>query len=192
MDSDQGREFLERKGLMIDGEWEAMCNGDRHTTAFWWVSLACARLKTEGVIPVEYTVRLTAAISNLRGQANDLMSSLDRDKPIPYVAMCGLLVYLNVLIFSTYKAAQWSVWLHAIGSELFFEGRFYVDLFCMFFWNLSYVALYDLGSVLHNPFKDRRLDVAHEAIFGGVNDLSQELANGHKHLPPQLKKTKLC
>lgn len=32
-------------------------------------------------------------------------------------------------------------------------------------------SLYDLAYVLHNPFTDRRIDVAHETIGGGIRNL---------------------
>jgi hypothetical protein len=57
----------------------------------------------------------------------------------------------------------------------------------LFSWNVAYRSLYDLGYVLHNPFLNRRIDVAHESIFGGIRHLSVELAGGN-HLPPALRK----
>lgn len=188
MDSEEGRQHLMTQGLLLPGEWETMVAGDRHTTCFWWISLCAVRLYREGVYPAEFATRITLAISSIRAQANDLMSSLDRDKPIPYVAMCGLLVKMNVLIFTSWKGVQWSIWLHSIGQPVWGESRFWVDVLCLFMWNISYSALYDLGYVLHNPFEDRRVDVAHEVIFGGINKLSKELADGHLHLPPHLAK----
>lgn len=45
--------------------------------------------------------------------------------------------------------------------------------------------MYDLCKILHNPFGNRRVDVAHEAIQGGLDKLAKELiTNGEKLLPP--------
>ena len=78
--------------LLDKGEWAAMVNGDRHSTVFWWIAVRVQRLEAEGYLNIHYVVRITEAISDMRAQANDLMSSLDRDKPFPYVAICGFLV----------------------------------------------------------------------------------------------------
>ena len=56
----------------------------------------------------------------------------------------------------------------------------------LFAWNISYQGLYDLGYSLHNPFGDRRLDVAHEVIGGGIAKLSAAIARVDGHLPPHL------
>jgi hypothetical protein len=39
MDSDGGREHLVRLSLIEPGEWEAMVDGDRHSTVFWWIQM---------------------------------------------------------------------------------------------------------------------------------------------------------
>ena len=38
--------------------------------------------------------------------------------------------------------------------------------------------------VLHNPFKNRRLDVAHETIGNGIRRLSRAMATTTGYLPP--------
>ena len=38
--------------------------------------------------------------------------------------------------------------------------------------------------VLHNPFTNRRLDVAHETIGNGIRRLSVAIAKGAGYLPP--------
>ena len=101
MDSDEGRAFLEKIGLLEGGEWDVMVPGDRHTTTFWWLQFKLTQLAEEGVITEQRLTSLTASITNMRAQANDLMSSLDRDAPFPYVTLCGTLVTTNVFIMST-------------------------------------------------------------------------------------------
>ena len=54
-----------------------------HTSVLWWVQLALKRLADGGHISQEaLATSLAGAISTMRGQANDLMSSLDRDAPL--------------------------------------------------------------------------------------------------------------
>lgn len=142
------------------------------------------RLQKGGSIPIEYVAVTANHISNMRAQANDLMSSLDRDKPYPYVAICGLLVRMNVFIMSTWKGVQWAIWYYSFGEDLADQAKLWVDIIALFMWNLGYVGLYDLGYLLHNPFGGRRIDVAHEMIWGGIRHLSTELALGETHLPP--------
>ena len=48
----------------------------------------------------------------------------------------------------------------------------------MIAWNISYGGLYELGYFLQNPFGSRRVDVAHEIIGDGINNLSKNLAAG--------------
>jgi hypothetical protein len=65
---------------------------------------------------------------------------------------------------SSWKGVEWATWHASLGSTLFQQPKWYVDFVALFAWNVSYKALYDLGYMLHNPFGDRRIDVAHEVI----------------------------
>ena len=47
MDTELGRAHLERLGLLLGGEWEAMVVGDRHTSVLCWIQAACVDLKRE-------------------------------------------------------------------------------------------------------------------------------------------------
>ena len=185
MDDDSAQLYLEDTGHLIRGEWEQMCVGDRHTTCFYWVLTQARRLHEQGRLSEQYVLLISNAISNIRGQANDLMSSLDRDFPFPYTALCGFLVKINIFIFTTWKAVLWSQWLFSMGGDMFSLGRFWVDLFCTVVWNLSYGGLYDLGYALYSPFGPRRIDVAHEAIGEGIFKLAKSLAKADK-IPPSM------
>ena len=74
-------------------------------------------------------------------QANDLMSSLDRDKPFPYASLCATLVYINIVIMSTWKGVEWSVWLYNYGDDIVCQPIFWLDLLVLFSWNLSVAIL---------------------------------------------------
>ena len=197
MDDDEGKQFLENAGLIEDGEWDSMVPGDRHTTALFWVLQQVKNLSNKKscdeketgrsyVISHDVLVRISECVGSMRGQANDLMSSLDRDNPIPYSALCGILVQINVLIFSSWKGIEWSIWQWSQGDRLFEEPRWWLDVMVLFAWNISYVALYDLGYMLHNPFGNRRIDVAHETIGFGLRKLGTSLAEGTKFHPPTM------
>lgn len=92
IDSEEARMFLVDEGLLIEGEWEAMVPGDRHTTVFWWLQYHLARLVDTGWLTEQRLATLSESIKDMRAQANDLMSSLDRDAPFPYANLCGILV----------------------------------------------------------------------------------------------------
>lgn len=168
-----------------------MVPGDRHSTVFWWIQLKLVELEKAHVLPVMYLPLLMGSVSKMRAMANDLMSSLDRDKPFPYTALCGVLVYINILIMSTWKGVSWSIWYFSYGPNLFNQPRIWVDMLVLLAWNISYAALYDLGYLLHNPFGQRRIDVAHETISGGIRRLSSSLAWAFPHVPPAMKKATL-
>jgi hypothetical protein len=83
IDSEEAREYLSREGLLEPGEWERMVAGDRHTTVWFWLQFRIARLADEGILTEQRLTTLSSSITASRAQANDLMSSLDRDAPFP-------------------------------------------------------------------------------------------------------------
>ena len=92
----------------------------------------------------------------------------------------------NVCLFSTWKGLDWAVWLRSFGYAIFDQPKMWVDALILLSWNVSYQGLYDLTYTLHNPFLDRRLDVAHETISGGIRNLASSLMDGVPYLPPAL------
>ena len=90
-------------------------------------------------------------VTSLRGYANDMMSSINIDEPISYSALTGLLIKINVFIFSTWKP-EWSSWIRTFGLNTVFatQLRMTVDILAASM-NVSYTALYDLGYMLQNP-----------------------------------------
>lgn len=187
MDTEEAKAYLLHQELLVDGEWEVMVKGDRHTSVFFWLQTKMMNLKMEGVLDPEAFIMIATSITSIRGQANDLMSSLDRDKPFTYTALCGVLVSINVVIMSTWRGVTWALWLYALGNELWSAPKIWIDILVLLTWNISYKGLYDVGYMLHNPFGNRRIDVAHETIFAGLRRLSVELGNGNPILPPACK-----
>jgi len=178
MDSAQGRAYVTDLDLLEPGEWESMVEGDRHTTVIFWVNTMVGQ--------IDDSSRLLQNISDFRAKANDMMSSLNRDPPFAYVSICGLLVKLNVFIFSTWKAVVWTLWLKTFGySGMMHQIRFWADVIVLFVWNVSYMGLYDIGYYLWNPFGNRRVDCPHELIAAGLHKLGKSLCDPDEHcLPP--------
>ena len=183
MDTEDAREYLEQKSLVKGDEWETMVAGDRHTSVFFWIATKVNKLDAS-MIDRHLNDNVIEGIIDMRGAANDMMDCICTDHPFPYVALCGLLVKLNVLLMSTWQGVRWSIWYRSFGQELWSQPKIWVDLFALFTWNISYVCLYDLGYVLYNPFKDRRIDLAHEAIVAGLHNLGTELAQGSRKCLP--------
>jgi hypothetical protein len=172
MDSLQGKQYLEEYGVLLPGEWELLANGDRHSAALYWCQTLINKMNLNGEMTDNSAIKVCEDISSFRAKANDMMSSLNRDLPFPYVALCGMLVKVNVFIMSSWKAVQWSAWLKTFGyGGLSNQIRFWAEIFLLFAWNVSYMALYDLGYFLDNPFGNRRIDVAHEIIGLGLHKL---------------------
>lgn len=178
MDSDQGKAYVTDLGLLEPGEWDCMVKGDRHTSALFWLQNLAASHDPYS--------KLIFDISDFRAKGNDMMSSLNRDPPFAYVAICGLLVKLNVFIFSTWKAVEWSLWMKMFGySGAMWQLRFWADLLVLFVWNVSYMGLYDLGYYLSNPFGNRRIDVPHELISAGLHRLGAGFSDMEGKVIPQ-------
>ena len=109
-----------------------------------------------------------------------------------------MLVKVNVFIMSTWKGVQWSIWLYSFGAGaatfkggLLNQSKFYVDVVVLLGWNASYMALYDLGYSLDNPFKNRSIDVPHEVIGAGLRRLMENLTEGSAVLPPCMTQKQL-
>lgn len=190
MDDSIGREYLVRRGLVRGREWETMVPTDRHTTVYFWIQTQLVQLEKAGSLNPHYVLSLSNSIRNARSQANDLMSSLDRDLPFPYVNICFLLVAINVFIFSTFKGVLWSIWLYSNGNRLAAQPMFWIDLLSTFAWNLSYTALYQLCYVLYNPFGSKKIDIAHATIGGAIQSLSIQLAGVKGRLPKDITNPK--
>lgn len=188
IETDTGKTYLEKKNLIEKGEWDSMVPGDRHTSVFFWIATKLNN-QPSSMIPGNYNNNIIEMIVSMRGTANDMMDCICTDAPYPYVALCGLLVKLNVLIMSSWAGVRWSIWYWTFGHDIWQQPKIWIDIFVLFTWNISYVCLYDLGYLLYNPFKDRRIDLAHEAISAGLHKLAGELAEGQKScIPPTMGK----
>jgi hypothetical protein len=188
MDSDEGREYLERSGLLLPEEWDPLVNGDRHTTVCWWIQVQIRQLADEKIIASpNWAGTLFGAVSAFRAKGEDMMSSVDRDQPYPYLALCGLLVQWNIIFMTVWTGVKWAIWHYGTDGEIWTAPKLWFEMAVLFTWNLSYQALFDLCKMLlGNPFGDRRIDVAHNSIGQGVAAFSRSVAAGTPHLPPTM------
>lgn len=143
VDTEVTRDYLARAGLLTEGEWEALVDGDRHTTVFWWLIVRLRQLRDAGMLNRQDFPMLVDAVGQMRGQANDLMSSLDRDNPYPYVQLIGLLVKVNLFIFASWKGFALAVFAFQFGGfgAMFGHGIVWYNLVFTLLWNASYAAL---------------------------------------------------
>lgn len=100
IDSDVGKSYLQKLRVMDLSEWDAMVNGDRHTTVWFWIQVKAEKLMREDEISQISFQTICQAITLSRDKANDLMSVIDRSQPPPYVFVCGLLVNANLAIYT--------------------------------------------------------------------------------------------
>lgn len=166
MDAKETKELLLGMGYLKEGEWEHMVNGDRHTTVWYWIQGKCQKLHMEDMLPQPCMLLIGNAITGIRGQANDLMSSLDRDLPYPYAHIVTLLARLNV----------WCAFAEIIMAYFAIDDRHSEDGSPQGAWlpiisvlmvlvHVCWQGLLDMHKTLHDPFGFRRIDVAHEAII---------------------------
>ena len=191
-----------------------MVNGDRHTTVLFWILMAVQRMHEAGAVGSLQLRSCSEAVAGMRAQANDLMSSLDRDLPYPYASLLGMLVKINVALMTFWRSSELYLQMCGMnqlagqswGTALIknpnceltgVPGNFpnangwhlvtmmFTQIVTLFLWNISYKAMYDLGKTLSNPFRNRRIDIAHESIHAGLRQLAQELLSRPlQHLPP--------
>jgi len=210
MDADAAYQHLSANKLCKAGEWERMVGGDRHTTVIFWIQTLMNRINQLGGISNHNLSTVARATTGLRAQANDLQSALDRDLPYPYSSLVGMLVKINLFLMSTWKGLEIALDVCGAGppsgkwSDAWSTGRMgrppqceytahvlasdiAVRLIVLLFWNVSYAAMFDLCKILHNPFGNRRIDVAHEVIQNGLKKLADELlCRGDEVLPPDM------
>lgn len=186
IDSHEGRKHLEFLGLLHGDEWEKMVEGDRHTTVWYWIQSKAADLCTEGVISESIMLQFCDLTADMRNTANDLMSKLDRDQAIPYSAIVGALVNLNLVFFTALKAVEWSIWNHEKDGTMFQTPRGWAAFLFFICYVFILSMLYDMCIALYNPFGWRTLDIPHNIIGGGIRNLAKKVALG-ENFPSTMK-----
>eukprot|EP00587_Corethron_hystrix_P005638 CAMPEP_0113313038 /NCGR_PEP_ID=MMETSP0010_2-20120614/9618_1 /TAXON_ID=216773 ORGANISM="Corethron hystrix, Strain 308" /NCGR_SAMPLE_ID=MMETSP0010_2 /ASSEMBLY_ACC=CAM_ASM_000155 /LENGTH=458 /DNA_ID=CAMNT_0000168963 /DNA_START=50 /DNA_END=1426 /DNA_ORIENTATION=- /assembly_acc=CAM_ASM_000155 len=177
IDSHEGRMYLKYLGLLKGNEWEKMVDGDRHTTVWSWMMAKTTKLNKDGVLTDIYAQSLCDSIADIRGRANDLMSRLNRDQPVPYSSTVGTLINLQLIITSMWKGVVWSVWSFNKEGNSWGKPMQVIDLVIFFINVIALGILYDLSQILYNPFGPRVIDLPHKAVGGGIRKLGKELTS---------------
>ena len=189
IDTPAGREHLLRNGLVNAGEWDAMVHGDRHTSVLCWILSTVTELARVGKISEVGRSDIAGGVSAMRAQANDLMSSLDRDLPFPYASIMSVIIHLVLFIQATFTAFACSdsrtghVETDADGSPRPVWYMWCFQLGCFFVLAMLYDSLLNVQHTLHNPFGSRTIDVAHDTIASGIRRLGTALMEGTSHAP---------
>lgn len=185
IDNESGREYLDNLNLLKWGEWDALVDGDRHTTAWWWIQMQAKELRRRGVISSDIDFhKICNAVTECRGEANDLMSVIDRDQPPPYTTVCSLLVNVNIFFFLFQKGVDWATWAFELGwGGIYSQPKMYLSIFVVHAYCAIFAMLFDLCFALHNPFGPRKtVDLPHGPIAAGLRKLAKELCESK--LPP--------
>ena len=154
-----------------------------------WVLSSATELARRGKLTEHARSDIAGAVSGMRAQANDLMSSLDRDLPFPYAGLISIMINLVTFIQATFTGmacaspAQSHVHVGADGGRSPIWYMWAWQIGCLFFLCVLYDSLQNVQQVLHNPFGSRALDVAHDTIASGIRRLATELMEGKSHAP---------
>ncbi len=116
------------------------------------------------------------AVTLSRDKANDLMSCIDRDQPPPYVFVCASLINLNLLLHSTATGLKWAIWTYDSGGlSIWTEPRMYVELLILISYTTIYAMLFDVCTIMYNPFGPRNIDIEHFKVGSGIRHLANRL-----------------
>ena len=187
MDAESAKEFLLLNNFAIEGEWEAMLPGDRHTSVIFWIMTYLKQLQREKYMNENDLNALENVITNLRSQANDLMSSLNRDVPFAYSQAVIFLVYINVFFLCGNDALVLST--HDGGAAP--PAAWVFQLFCNLALCTCYGALVEVSAILNNPFGPRMIDAPHETISDGLRKVANDLLGDSTKFMPQYLKQKV-
>uniref|UniRef100_A0A7S1BBL0 Bestrophin homolog n=1 Tax=Corethron hystrix TaxID=216773 RepID=A0A7S1BBL0_9STRA len=176
IDTHAGRLHVNQLGLLDGNEWEKMVDGDRHTTVWWWIQAKACQLHSQEVILVQDKKHLSDQIALMRKMANDLMSRIDRDLPIPYSTIVGLLVTLNLASLSVSHGIHLAILNYNSDGSSWKMYSTYVEIIGHFLYNVLFALLFDISQILYNPFGTRSIDVPHEAVSAGIRKLAREVS----------------
>ncbi len=111
IDSEEGRAYLDKLHLIEGDEWLTMVNGDRHTTVWFWIQVKAEKLRRKNEIQGLEFQTICQAITLSRDKANDLMGRINRDQPLPYTFVCGVLINMNLFLLSLSTGIKWAIWM---------------------------------------------------------------------------------
>ncbi len=186
IDTTEGKTYLENLSLLRSDEWEKMVDGDRHTTVWFWIQFKAADMARQDEITQFEFQTICNAITLSRHKANDLMSCIDQDQPPPYIFVCGLLININLLIHAVATGIKWAICMYeetASGlsqpGSLFIvwtKPRMYIEVILLYLYTFIYAMMFDVCSLLYNPFGPRAIDIKHCDVGGGIRNLAEGLS----------------
>jgi len=178
MDSSEGCKYLMDLNLLHSNEWDAMVDGDRHTTVWFWIQIKAEKLAKERSIDrFAFQTLCNAVTLSRNNSAHDLMRRIGRDHPPPYVFVCALLININLLFHSVTTGIKWAIWLHNSRGQLWEGPKMYVEILVLFAYTTIYAMLFDVSTLLCNPFGPRDIDINHRDIAKGMRKLAKSLAS---------------
>ena len=187
-DTLDGRTYLESKGLLVGDEWDSMIEGDRHTTVWFWIQQKSVQLAERNIIPSEFRLQtICNAVTLIRDKANDLMSCIDRDQPVAYTSVVGLLINLSLLLTALWKGVLWSIWFYDTHGLVWATPKMYLDVLVTVGFNAVFAMLFDISQVLYNPFGNRDgVDIPHDVVSGGLRNLAKRLGKMERCEPSSM------
>ncbi len=64
----------------------------------------------------------------------------------------------------------------------------YAEIFILFFNTSIYAMLFDLCTLLYNPFGPRKIDIMHHEVGGGIRQLAKSLSTTNSYPSTMMKK----
>lgn len=164
-DSSVTKGRLLQSGVLMEGEWQHMIPGDRHTTVFYWMTSSLNRLYIRtNVIHKDAMKHVYGSVLKLQVESADLMSCVDHDLPYPYVHLVHFIVKALLIFNMCSMAISYRLTLNAHGDNSELAGAIVIVVANSFFFNFLYQGIVDLHATLTNPFGHRRLDINHSVL----------------------------
>ena len=148
---------------------------DVHPLVWYWIQTKAGNLSRDGVIDSICFQTICNAVTLSRDKANDLMSCIDRDQPPPYVFVCACLININLFLHSTATGLKWAIWMYDSGLSIWLEPRMYAELLILFLYTTIYGMLFDVCTIMYNPFGPRDIDIEHFKVGSGIRHLAKQL-----------------
>ena len=115
------------------------------------------------------------------------MSCIDRDQPVGYTSVVGLLINLSLLLTALWKGVLWSIWFYDTHGLVWATPKMYLDVIVTVGFNAVFAMLFDISQVLYNPFGTRDgVDIPHDVVSGGLRNLAKRLGKMERCEPSSM------
>eukprot|EP00592_Proboscia_alata_P022887 CAMPEP_0194424768 /NCGR_PEP_ID=MMETSP0176-20130528/24079_1 /TAXON_ID=216777 /ORGANISM="Proboscia alata, Strain PI-D3" /LENGTH=507 /DNA_ID=CAMNT_0039234743 /DNA_START=142 /DNA_END=1665 /DNA_ORIENTATION=- len=168
--------YLTSLHLLQSDEWLKMVEDDRLTTVWLWIQTKARELCQANCMSEMEFQTICNAITVSRSAANDMMSTIDRDQPPPYVFVCAALVNSMLFLQSVAAGFSWAIFMHDSGGfKIWLEPKMYVEVIILLIWSGLYAMLFDACTLLYNPFGSRSIDIQHYKCSAVIRKLAKGL-----------------